>query len=157
VSFPLLCSAAAIGVARAGGPLRPAHVAIGAVGLATAALHVVSFGESRFHLPLVPLLAVLVCLPSRGRMEPTAAGDADGSMRSVPGRPALADAHAEGAPPTQRPARPLVSTRALRMRPVACAIVLAALAVAWLPQWQELRTRLARLRAPDGWSSRLPY
>ena len=30
--------------------------------LATAALHVASFGESRFHLPLVPLLAVLASL-----------------------------------------------------------------------------------------------
>jgi hypothetical protein len=61
-SFPLLCVAAAAGVARAAGPLRPAHVAIGAVIVATAALHVVSFGESRFHLPLIPLLAVLASL-----------------------------------------------------------------------------------------------
>ena len=61
VSFPLLVVAAAFGVLRVD-PTRPAVIAIGAVVLATAALHVVSFGESRFHLPLVPLLAVIASL-----------------------------------------------------------------------------------------------
>lgn len=34
---------------------------VASVVLATSALHVLSFGESRFHLPLVPLLAA--CVP----------------------------------------------------------------------------------------------
>jgi hypothetical protein len=63
-SFPLQVVAAAFGVARARGPLQPAHVALGAFVVATCALHVVSFGESRFHLPLVPVFAVAVSLGS---------------------------------------------------------------------------------------------
>lgn len=62
VSFPLLVVAAGLGVARARGPLGPAHVALGAFVVATCALHVASFGESRFHLPLVPVLAVAASL-----------------------------------------------------------------------------------------------
>ena len=60
----MLCVAVALGVVRAGGRARlsPALVAIGATVLATTALHVVSFAESRFHLPLVPLLAVVASL-----------------------------------------------------------------------------------------------
>ncbi|MGD9902563.1 MAG: hypothetical protein AB7U83_03750 [Vicinamibacterales bacterium] len=61
-SFPVLCAAAAIGVVRAPRPAPPALVAILATIVATAGLHVVSFGESRFHLPLVPLLAVIASL-----------------------------------------------------------------------------------------------
>ncbi|MGE0360734.1 MAG: hypothetical protein AB7H93_09605 [Vicinamibacterales bacterium] len=79
VSFPLLCVAAAIGAVRAPSPPPPALVAILAMIGATAALHVVSFGESRFHLPLVPLLAVVASLGAgsgggRGRREATPAG-----------------------------------------------------------------------------------
>lgn len=62
VSFPLLAIAAAFGAARARGPLDATHVAMAGFLLATAALHVVSFGESRFHLPLVPVLAVAASL-----------------------------------------------------------------------------------------------
>jgi len=51
--FPLLFLSALLGFT-----LRPDRV-IGLVVLYTAAVHAVSFGESRFHLPLVPLLAVL--------------------------------------------------------------------------------------------------
>ncbi len=70
-SFPLLVVAAALGLARArgapghararGGP-EPVQVALGAFVVATIALHVASFGESRFHLPLVPVLAVAASL-----------------------------------------------------------------------------------------------
>lgn len=62
VSFPLLVAAALVGVVRASGPLQPVHVALGTFVLATCALHVASFGESRFHLPLVPVLAVAASL-----------------------------------------------------------------------------------------------
>ena len=117
MSFPALCVAAALGVARAPRPAPPALAAIGAVVVATTALHVVSFGESRFHLPLVPLLAVVASL--------------GGPSRSAPPRSPL--------------------------RVAVVAITLAALAVAWVSQWQDLRTALTRLRAPDGWSSRPPY
>jgi len=41
---------------------RRTRVALAAFVLATAALHVTSFGESRFHLPLVPVLAVAASL-----------------------------------------------------------------------------------------------
>jgi len=71
-SFPLLVVAAAGGLARAGGrgatasrergAVQPVHVALGAFVVATIALHVASFGESRFHLPLVPVLAVAASL-----------------------------------------------------------------------------------------------
>ena len=37
-------------------------MALAAFVVATGALHVVSFGESRFHLPLVPVLAVAASL-----------------------------------------------------------------------------------------------
>ena len=58
LAFPLLWITAALGVL--GVDLRaPAVGPLLAVIVGTAALHVVSFGESRFHLPLVPLLAVL--------------------------------------------------------------------------------------------------
>lgn len=70
LSFPALCVAAALGVARAPRPAPAALVAIGAVVVATAALHVLSFGESRFHLPLVPLLAVVASLGAPQRPAP---------------------------------------------------------------------------------------
>ena len=85
VSFPLLVAAAVLGVVRAAGPassgpraaqrhdsatadpggrveVQPVHVALAAFFVATCALHVASFGESRFHLPLVPVLAVVASL-----------------------------------------------------------------------------------------------
>lgn len=61
-AFPLLVAASALGLARARGRLEPAHVALGAFVAATIALHVASFGESRFHLPLVPVFAVAASL-----------------------------------------------------------------------------------------------
>ncbi len=62
VSFPLLVVGAVLGLVRARGPWQPIHVALAAFVIATAALHVVSFGESRFHLPLVPVFAVAASL-----------------------------------------------------------------------------------------------
>ena len=117
VSFPLLCVAAALGVVRAPRPASPALVAIGAVVLATTALHVVSFAESRFHLPLVPLLAVVASLSGEARR----------------------------------------GTRPRAVRVVVTAVALAALSVAWIGQWSELRASLERLRRPGGWTSAPPY
>ncbi len=116
-SFPLLCVAAALGVVRAPRPAPPALLAIGAVVLATTALHVVSFAESRFHLPLVPLFAVLASLSGE--------------------------------------ARRVTAPRAVRVG--VTAVVLAALAVAWVSQLPELRVSLERLRASGGWTSAPPY
>jgi hypothetical protein len=116
-SFPALWLAAALGLTRAPRPAPPALVAIGAVVIATTALHVMSFGESRFHLPLVPLLAVVASLGAPSRTAP--------------------------------PRSPL--------RVAVVAVTLAALAVAWAGQGQELRAAITRLTAPDGWSSRPPY
>lgn len=62
VSFPLLVIAATLGAARARGPLSATHVALVAFVVLTCVLHVASFGESRFHLPLVPVLAVAASL-----------------------------------------------------------------------------------------------
>ncbi len=61
-AFPLLVVAAGLGLARARGRLEPTHVALAAFVTATFALHVASFGESRFHLPLVPVFAVAASL-----------------------------------------------------------------------------------------------
>lgn len=61
-SFPLLMAGAVLGLVRARGAWQPVHVALAAFVVATGALHVVSFGESRFHLPLVPVLAVAASL-----------------------------------------------------------------------------------------------
>lgn len=58
VSFPLLVITAALGVLGVDRRV-PVVAPLLAVIAATAVLHVASFGESRFHLPLVPLLAVL--------------------------------------------------------------------------------------------------
>jgi 4-amino-4-deoxy-L-arabinose transferase-like glycosyltransferase len=116
-SFPLLCLAAAVGVVRGPRPATPALIAIAAVVAATAALHVMSFGESRFHLPLVPLLAVVASLGL-----------------------------AERQPAERRGGRIAV-----------VALILTALVIAWAQQWPELRDQLARLRAPNGWSSGPAY
>jgi 4-amino-4-deoxy-L-arabinose transferase-like glycosyltransferase len=64
LSFPALVLAAASGVARAHGSVDAPHVAMGAFFVATCVLHVISFGESRFHLPLVPVFAVAASLGS---------------------------------------------------------------------------------------------
>jgi 4-amino-4-deoxy-L-arabinose transferase-like glycosyltransferase len=61
-SFPLLVLGAAWGVVRASAPWERTHVAMAAFVGATCALHVASFGESRFHLPLVPVLAAVASL-----------------------------------------------------------------------------------------------
>lgn len=115
-SFPVLIVAALGGLIRAPGPATP--VLIGAIAFitATCVLHVLSFGESRFHLPLVPLLAVAASL---------------GGATS-------------GAPWP-------------RARLVAAGAVLGLLAWAWAPQAVELAQAARRLRAPDGWTSGLPY
>lgn len=115
VSFPALTVAAAFGVARARGPLDAGHVAMTGFVLATAALHVVSFGESRFHLPLVPLLAVAASL-------------GHGPVANAGGGRLL----------------------------VAAAFV-AALGMAWTGQAPELLAALARLSAPDGWTTAPVY
>jgi len=78
--FPALVAGAALGLVRAGdetaasGALHrarrdgsdaaPVRVALAAFVVATIALHVASFGESRFHLPLVPVFAVAASLSS---------------------------------------------------------------------------------------------
>lgn len=135
-SFPLLCVAAAAGFVRAPRPAPPALVAIGAMLAATAALHVVSFGESRFHLPLVPLLAVVASLGGavgdrRGHGGDHGRGEGLRGRASASGRPVL--------------------------RVIVAALLLAGLAVAWAGQWGELRGQLERLQAPDGWRSAPPY
>lgn len=61
-AFPLLVGAAALGLARARGRLEAVHIALGTFVVATIALHVASFGESRFHLPLLPVFAVAAAL-----------------------------------------------------------------------------------------------
>lgn len=67
VSFPLLLSAAVVGGWRPGEPPLPATDLIGTTALAVAGLHVLSFGESRFHLPWVPLVAVVAARALPGR------------------------------------------------------------------------------------------
>ena len=62
VSFPLLAAAAIAGFVAAPGGWTPIRAAIAAVIVVTSALHVLTFGESRFHLPLVPLLAAIAPL-----------------------------------------------------------------------------------------------
>jgi 4-amino-4-deoxy-L-arabinose transferase-like glycosyltransferase len=59
VSFPLLCFAALAGLARGLAWQMPTVRALALLVVGTTALHVVSFGESRFHLPLIPALAVM--------------------------------------------------------------------------------------------------
>lgn len=59
VSFPLLALAAVIGLCRPGllDTLTGRHLV--ALLIIVSGLHVASFGESRYHLPLVPALAIL--------------------------------------------------------------------------------------------------
>ena len=66
-AFPLLVAAAALGLVRARGRLEPTHIALATFVVATIGLHVASFGESRFHLPLVPVFAVAVSLGATPR------------------------------------------------------------------------------------------
>jgi hypothetical protein len=107
------------------------HVAMAGFVAATCALHVASFGESRFHLPLVPVLAV-------------GASVGQGWRRTS----ASSTASTAGAPAAAR-------TFSWRVAAVAVAIVL--LSLVWLTQAGELLAALDRLRAPDGWQSALPY
>jgi 4-amino-4-deoxy-L-arabinose transferase-like glycosyltransferase len=72
VSFPLLAVAAVLGMCRPGlSASTPARQFVALLAIVTV-LHIASFGESRYHLPLVPLLAVLAMRgaahgPVRGR------------------------------------------------------------------------------------------
>lgn len=59
ISFPLLMIAASVGLWRPGLAANPAGVLIVTTLLSVVALHIASFGDSRFHLPWIPLLAVL--------------------------------------------------------------------------------------------------
>jgi len=58
-SFPLVCLAALAGLGRGLAWETPTVRALAWLIVGTVALHVVSFSESRFHLPLIPGLAVL--------------------------------------------------------------------------------------------------
>lgn len=58
-SFPLLAVPAVVGLLRPGLTDQPTGVHIALLVAITTTLHALSFGESRFHLPLVPVLAVL--------------------------------------------------------------------------------------------------
>jgi 4-amino-4-deoxy-L-arabinose transferase-like glycosyltransferase len=58
VSFPLLFLAALIGFSRPGALTTDAGVLIVATLACAVAVHVASFGDTRFHLPWIPLLAV---------------------------------------------------------------------------------------------------
>jgi 4-amino-4-deoxy-L-arabinose transferase-like glycosyltransferase len=57
--FPLLCLAALAGLGRGLAWHTPTVRALALLVVGTTALHVMSFGESRFHLPLIPALAVM--------------------------------------------------------------------------------------------------
>jgi 4-amino-4-deoxy-L-arabinose transferase-like glycosyltransferase len=59
VSFPVLMTVASIGLWRPGITRSPAAVSIVAIMFAVTLLHVASFGDSRFHLPWIPLVAIL--------------------------------------------------------------------------------------------------
>lgn len=59
VSFPILMTLASIGMWRPGITQSPAAVVILCILATATTLHVASFGDTRFHLPWVPLLAVL--------------------------------------------------------------------------------------------------
>lgn len=69
VSFPILATAAVVGLFRPGLTSSATGVHIVTLLLVVSALHAVSFSETRFHLPLVPLLAVLAV---RGLTTPAA-------------------------------------------------------------------------------------
>ncbi len=129
IAFPALVVAAVVGLLRARGGLEPVHVALAAFVAATVALHVLSFAESRFHLPLVPVLAVAASL---------------GAPRRTPA-PAVS-----GAPVTSP--GPIA-----RGRLGVAVVVLALLSLAWTRQAPELFAALSRLRAPGGATSAAPY
>lgn len=59
VSFPLLVLAATVGLLSAGLTRQVTGVHVAVLLTVVTMLHVLSFGESRFHLPLIPVLAVL--------------------------------------------------------------------------------------------------
>ena len=59
VSFAPLAVLAVIGLVRPGLLESVSGVHLAAILVVTTALHAISFGETRFHLPLVPILAVL--------------------------------------------------------------------------------------------------
>jgi hypothetical protein len=69
LSFPLVMSAALAGLFRPGLSHTRLGLIVAAVLIAAAVLHVASFGESRFHVPWVPLLAIAagrLWMPSAG-------------------------------------------------------------------------------------------
>jgi hypothetical protein len=59
VSFPGLMTLASIGLWRPGLSVSVVGVAMVATLLCVTAIHIASFGDSRFHLPWIPLLAIL--------------------------------------------------------------------------------------------------
>ena len=59
ISFPLVMIAASVGLWRPGLTRNPLGVLILATLVCVVALHVASFGDSRFHLPWIPFLAML--------------------------------------------------------------------------------------------------
>lgn len=164
VSFPLLVVAAAWGLVRAPGPLQPVHIALAAFVAATCVLHVASFGESRFHLPLVPVLAVAASLGGRPRRA-LSNGDApvasDAAPDSTPGaRPNAAPNSAPGAvlgavPGAAPDAGPWRAGGWWRL--VLAALVVVLLAVAWMSQLPELLDALNALRQPGGWATPRHY
>jgi len=74
VAFPLLALPAVVGMLRPGllETLSGVHIAV--MLALTTALHAISFSETRFHLPLVPLLAVLAARGVAIRAPMTRAG-----------------------------------------------------------------------------------
>lgn len=58
-SFPILMTLASIGCWRPGISASPVALVLVGTLVCVAAIHVASFGDSRFHLPWIPLLAVL--------------------------------------------------------------------------------------------------
>lgn len=150
ISFPLLVVVAAAGLVRAGGPVQPLHVALGAFFLATCALHVASFGESRFHLPLVPVLAIAASLGVDSRR----------TVRDAAGRLTTPDAALDVAPGEVATGGGVATGpwgANGRRRLVVAGVVIALLAMGWLWQLPELLDALSALRQPGGWSTPRPY
>jgi 4-amino-4-deoxy-L-arabinose transferase-like glycosyltransferase len=164
-AFPCLVVAALAGVVRAGGAVAPVHVALAAFVVATAALHVVSFAESRFHLPLVPVLAVAASLGAPLR-RPTAAAAttaATAASAATTGATTATNAATAAAAAAPTAATTAATTAARgradvsRARLAGAAVVLALLGAAWAGQAPELVGALSRLRAPGGATSAPPY
>ena len=59
ISFPLLMTLGSIGLWRPGLTRSPGAILIVCTLAAATAIHVASFGDTRFHLPWIPLLAIL--------------------------------------------------------------------------------------------------